>query len=287
MKARFRAYLHLLKPGITISNTLSAIAGFFLAVAASGRFSVFVGLGLVAGIAAVIGSACVANNVLDRRIDAAMKRTRKREVVTGVVGTRAALIYSAALAGIGFTLLAIATNGLTVLLGVIAYVSYVALYGYAKRTTKWSTLIGTLPGALPLVAGYTAVTNQLDAVAFVIGLMMVLWQLGHFYAIAIFRRDDYAAAGVPVWSVAHGTASARKQLFVGVWLFVLVAPLLSLVGGAGWTYAVGMTGVALWWAVKGTQAAESDEKWARRMFFVSLWVLLAMCLLIGIGGFLP
>ena len=205
----------------------------------------------------------------------------------GVIGAKPALIYSAALLGVGFVLLGLTTNSVTVLLGVIAYVSYVALYGWAKRTTKWSTLIGTLPGALPLVAGYTAVTERLDLTAAVIGVMMVLWQLGHFYAIAIFRRDDYAAAGLPVWSVAHGTASARTQLFVGVWLFVLSAPLLTLIGATGWTYAIAMTGIALWWAVKGLKPAESDEKWARRMFFTSLWILLAMCLLIGIGGFLP
>lgn len=287
MKKQLRAYFHLLKPGITISNTLSAVAGYFLGVAVIGE--VFVGsvLGLIVGIAAVIGSACVANNVLDRRIDTVMKRTKKREVVTGVIGAKPALVYSAVLAVVGFVLLALTTNGLTVLLGLIAYISYVALYGWAKRTTKWSTLIGTLPGALPLVAGYTTVTNQVDAVALVIGLMMVLWQLGHFYAIAIFRRDDYAAAGLPIWSVAHGTTSARKQLFVGVWLFALTAPLLTILRATGWIYAITMTGVALWWALKGLKPAESDEKWARRMFLQSLWVLLVMCLLIGIGGFLP
>lgn len=282
-----RAYLHILKPGITISNTLSAIAGFFLGSSVIHMISPLILLGLVSGIALVIGSACVANNVLDRRIDSVMKRTKRREVVTGVISVKMALAYGAVLALAGFGLLALTTTWVTTILGAVAYISYVAVYGWAKRTTKWSTLIGTLPGALPLVAGYTAVTGRLDAVAVVIGLMMVLWQLGHFYAIAIFRRDDYAAAGIPVWSVVHGTRSTKWQLFVGVGLFLLTAPLLTMLGATGWIYAILMTAVAASWVIGGLRPAPTDEVWARRMFFVSLWVLLALCFLVGIGGFLP
>lgn len=242
---------------------------------------------MIVGIAMVIGSACVANNVLDRRIDAVMKRTKRREVVTGTVGVKTALVYSGVLALGGFCLLATTTTWVAVVLGVIAYVSYVALYGWAKRTTKWSTWIGTLPGALPLVAGYAAVTGRVDLTAVIIGVLMVLWQVGHFYAIAMFRRDDYAAAGIPVWSVVHGLPSTKRQLYGGVVAFLVVAPLPTLLGATGWVYAIAMTAVALRWVIKGLRPAESDVLWARRMFFQSLWVLLAMCLLIGIGGFLP
>lgn len=287
MKHIVRAYLHLLKPGITISNTMSAIAGYFLGVSVVGYFDGPIMAGLVVGIAGVIGSACVANNVLDEKIDAKMKRTKKREVVTGVISKRAALLYSVFLAVTGFTLIFVLTNFLTGILGVIAYVSYVAVYGAAKRTTVWSTVIGTVPGALPLVAGYTALTGRLDVAAGILFLMMVFWQLGHFYAIAMFRRDDYAAAGLPVWSVTKGLASAKRQLFLFVVLFLLTAPLLSVIGYTGVVYAVAMTGAATIWVIHGMRRSENATAWARHMFFVSLIVLLVMSLLIATGGFLP
>lgn len=287
MREVIRAYLHLLKPGITISNTISAIAGFFLGVATADNFDGGALTGLTFGIAAVIASACVANNVLDEKIDAKMKRTRRREVVTGRVSKRSALIYSGVLALVGFTLILTLTNLLTVILGVVAYVSYVALYGAAKRTTIWSTVIGTLPGALPLVAGYTAITGRLDEAAGVLFAMMVFWQLGHFYAIAMFRRDEYAAAGLPVWSVARGLASTKRQLFLFVWLFLLTTPLLSVFGYTGIVYAVAMVGVGVVWVIHGLKRYSDDAAWARRMFFVSLTVLLVMCFLIATGGFLP
>lgn len=287
MKETLRAYLHLLKPGITISNTISAIAGFFLGVATVDEFSTRALAGLAFGIAAVIGSACVANNVLDEKIDAKMKRTKRREVVTGKITKRSALTYSLVLAIVGFTMILTLTNLLTTALGVVAYVSYVALYGLAKRKTIWSTVIGTLPGALPLVAGFTAITGRIDGAAVVLFAMMVFWQLGHFYAIAMFRRDDYAAAGLPVWSVAKGLASTKRQLFLFVWLFLLTAPLLSVLGYTGLIYAVSMTGVGAVWVIHGLKKYDNDVAWSRRMFFVSLSVLLVMCLLIAIGGFLP
>jgi protoheme IX farnesyltransferase len=130
-------------------------------------------------------------------------------------------------------------------------------------------------------------TGRLDAAVAVLFVMMVFWQLGHFYAIAMFRRDDYAAAGLPVWSVAKGLASTKRQLFLFVWMFLLSAPLLTLLGYTGVMYAVAMTGVGLIWVVNGFRKYSDDVAWSRRMFFVSLTVLLTMCLLITIGGFLP
>jgi protoheme IX farnesyltransferase len=283
---RFRAYFHLLKPGITISNTISAMAGFMLGVSTIHTFTFPRFVALTLGIAAIIGSACVINNVIDEKIDAKMKRTKRREIVTGVIAKPVAVSYGVTLGILGFGLIFSFTNLLTGILGLIAYLSYVVIYGAAKRTTIWSTVIGTLPGALPLVAGYTTVTGRLDGATLVLFVMMLLWQLGHFYAIAMFRRDDYAAAGVPVWSVAKGMASTKHQLFVGVWLFVCMGPLLTLMGYTHFIFAVLMTGTALVWGLVGWKRyAQNDVAWARSMFGVSLIVLLVMCGLIAIGGF--
>ena len=288
MERHTRSYFQLIKPGITLSNTLTALAGFFLA-AAFVPFSVTALVGGVVGTAFIIASACVVNNVLDRDIDKRMKRTSKREIAKGAINIPSAIIYAIVLGGIGFGLLLFWTNMLTLLLGAIAFVWYVVVYGIAKRTTPWSTLIGGVPGALPPVAGYTALTGSFDAAAIILFLILFFWQIPHFYAISMFRRDDYAKAGLPVWAVRFGLKKTKLHILISVILFALTVPLLTIFGYTGIVYAVVSTSLALYWAFKGIQKYKKldDIKWARMMFGVSLMVLLAMCLLIAIGAYLP
>jgi protoheme IX farnesyltransferase len=286
MERRSKSYVQLMKPGITISNTLSGVAGFFLA-ASFVPFSFGALMGVIGGIAGIIASACVVNNVLDRNIDLRMKRTAKRDVASGVISVRNALLYGISLAAIGFGLLAFLTNAVTVLLGVIAYIWYVAIYGLAKRHTVFSTLIGGVAGSLPPMAGYTALTGTVDAGAIIVFLILFFWQMPHFYAIAMFRQSDYAAAGLPVWSVKYGLKSTKRQILTYTALFAISASLLTVYGYTGIIYLVGVLLLSLFWIYKGiTQYKTVDDIiWARTMFGISLVVLLAMCLLIGVGGF--
>lgn len=283
-----RSYLQLMKPGITLSNTLTGVAGFLLA-ASMVTFSLTAFIGATLGIALVIAAACVANNVLDRDIDKRMKRTAKRDVARGTIAVPQALAFGAGLAIAGFGFLAIWTNPLTVLLGVIAYIWYVAIYGIAKRTTVYSTVIGGVAGALPPVAGYTALTGRIDAAAIVLFLILFFWQLPHFYAISMFRRDDYAEAGLPVWAVKYGLASTKRQILFSVVLYALVAGLLTPFGYTGVIYLIVTTALSAYWLVTGIRLYRKvdDVKWARSMFGVSLIVLLSMCGLIAAGGYLP
>ncbi len=265
---------------------MTAIAGFFLAASVVG----FVWqplVGVVVGIAGVIASACVINNVLDRDIDTRMKRTAKRGVANGTIPRRNAVLFAGLLGLVGFGLLALLTNGLTLILGAIAYVWYIVIYGAAKRTTPFSTIIGGVPGALPPVAGYTALTGHLDMAALALFLILFFWQLPHFYAISMFRRDDYAAAGLPVWAVRYGMKSARLQIFIFVVCYALAALLLAVSGYTGVIYAVVSTALSVYWVVTGIRRyrRDTDETWARAMFGVSLVVLLAMSGLIAVGGF--
>lgn len=288
MERHTKSYLQLIKPGITLSNTLTALAGFFLA-ASIVPFSLAALVGGVAGTALVIASACVLNNILDRGIDKRMKRTAKREIASGSIQLPVAIIYLVVLGALGFGLLLAFTNTLTVILGAIAYSWYVIIYGLAKRTTPFSTIIGGVPGALPPVAGYTALTGNIDAAAIVLFLILFFWQLPHFYAISMFRRDDYAKAGLPVWSVRYGLKSAKVHIFVAAVLYTITVPLLTIFGYTGIVYLVGATALGLYWIYKGASTYNKldDVKWARTMFGVSLLVLLSMCLLIGVGGYLP
>lgn len=288
MEHRTRSYLRLMKPGITLSNTLSAAAGFFLAVSLV-PFSVTAFIGAIGGIALIIASACVANNVLDRDMDKRMKRTAKRGVPSGEISIPKALLFCAVLGIAGFTLLIVWTNWLTTGLGALAYVWYVVIYGLAKRTTPYSTIVGGVAGALPPMAGYTALTGRIDMAAILLFLILFLWQLPHFYAIAMFRRDDYAKANIPVWSVVYGMKSAKFQIFLSVIAYAAVATLLTVYGYTGITYLVLSTALSAYWIYKGVTLYRKgdDVKWARAMFGVSLLVLLSMIILIAIGGFLP
>lgn len=288
MERHTRSYLQLIKPGITLSNTLTAVAGFFLAASVL-PFSILSFIGGIGGTAFVIASACVLNNVLDRNIDTRMKRTSKREIASGTIGKTNALIFCIVLGLIGFGLLLFLTNWVTLVLGVIAFVWYVGIYGIAKRTTAYSTVIGGVAGALPPVAGYTALTGSVDLAAIVLFLILFFWQLPHFYAIAMFRQKDYAEAKLPIWSVKYGLKNTKVQILISAVLYLATVPLLTIFGYTGIVYLVLSLGLGLAWVFKGVKMYRMDDdiKWARTMFGISLIVLLSMCLLIGIGGYLP
>lgn len=288
MERHTRSYLQLIKPGITLSNTLTALAGFLLALSAT-SFSWKALVGGVLGTALIIASACVVNNIIDRHIDEKMARTRKREVAVGKIGVPNATVFAVVLGLAGFALLLFWTNVLTFGLGALAYIWYVVIYGYAKRTTAWSTIIGGVPGALPIVAGYTALTGVFDGAAIVLFLVMFFWQIPHFYAISIFRRDDYAKAGLPVWSVVHGVKGTKRQILGSAIFYMIVSLLPTLMGYTGVIYAVVSLALGGYWVYKGVTLYNKldDDKWARMMFGISLLILLALCVLVAVGGYLP
>jgi protoheme IX farnesyltransferase len=171
----------------------------------------------------------------------------------------------------------------------LAYFFYVVVYGYAKRHTIHSTLIGTIPGAIPPVAGYVAVSGSLDALSALLFLIMVCWQMAHFYSIGMRRRDDYEAAELPVMPVIKGMHATKIQVMYYVTGFVVLNALIVLLGYMGVTYLVVMTGLGAIWLVKGIRGFETDndQKWAKRMFLFSLVVLLAFCGMIAVGALLP
>ncbi len=282
-----KAYYRLTKPGIIYGNLLTTASGFVLAC----QFHINYGLLLatLSGIALVIASACVFNNLIDRGIDVLMERTKKRALVIGSINEHAASFYAIILGALGFSILALHTNMLTVILGVIAFLDYVILYGIAKRRWVAGTVVGSVAGAMPMVAGYTAVTNSLDGAAILLFIIMVCWQMPHFYAIAMYRYKDYKAAGLPVLPVKRSMAHARIQIMAYIVAFTLAAIGLSVLHYTGVIYAilVGLLGIA--WFARGLQGYEitDDSRWGRKMFLFSLIVILAISILIPLGALLP
>lgn len=283
---QIKNYYHLAKPGIIYGNLFTAVAGFLFA--SEGHIDGLRLIALAAGIAGVIGAACVLNNIIDRGIDKKMVRTKKRALVTGDISVPAAIICAVTLGVIGFWLLVMYTNLLTVALGAAALFLYVVVYGIAKRKTVYGTLIGAIPGAIPPVAGYIAVTNQLDGAAWLLFFILLAWQMPHFYAIAIYRRDDYKAADIPVWPLKKGIESTKLQMLAFIICFIALTMLLTALGYTGVGFAVVMLLMGFLWVRKARQGARTkdDNAWARGMFVFSLKVLLVFCFLLAVDAWL-
>jgi len=281
--SRIKKYYNLAKPGIVYGNLISTIAGFFLA--SKGHFTLLTFIGILLGVSFIIGSACVCNNYIDRDIDRNMARTKNRSLVTEEISKRSAIIYALILGLLGFTSLILFTNILTALLGLAGFLLYTIIYGIAKRKTVYSTLIGSLSGSMPIIAGYTAVTNRIDLGAILIFIIMALWQMPHFYAIAIRHLDDYTDAGLMVWPVKRGVQSTKWQILYYIIAFTIAALLLTVFGYTGYIYLFVMTILSVIWiylSLKGFKT-DNDTVWAKKLFLFSLIVLLTFCLVLSLG----
>jgi heme o synthase len=286
---KIQMYYWLVKPGIVYGNVMAAMAGFLLASSNIGQFDLAVFLTMALGTALVISSACVFNNYIDRGIDSQMTRTKKRAMVSGRVPSRAAIIYAAILGLIGFGLLIVGTNWLTAGVAALAFVAYILLYSIAKRKTVHGTLVGAISGALPPVIGYTAATLALDVGALLLFIIMACWQMPHFYAIAMRRHVEYAAANIPVLPVVRGMRATKVQIIIYIAAFIIANSLLVAYGYVGYVYLAVMTTLGVLWLIKAAKGfkAESDDIWAKKMFLFSLVVLSVWCLGISVGGLLP
>lgn len=272
----FRTYYKLTKPGIVYGNALIASAAYLLGSKGEPEAATF--LTMLIGICAVMASACVYNNVLDKDIDRKMKRTQGRALVSGTISTRNALIYATILLLLGLAVLQFGTNTLTTLVAIAGHFAYVVLYGIAKRTTVHGTLVGTISGSTPPVIGYVAATGQVDITAVLLFFVLVAWQMPHFYAIAIFRREDYASAHIPVMPLVKGLRTTRLHIIAYVLLFLALVVLLHTWGGVSLlgTMIVALSGM-YWLYLCLLPSEESNVSgWARRQFGWSLSLLLIL-----------
>lgn len=288
LKARFKDYYSLTKPGVLYGNAITAVAGYLLASRWHIVWPTFIAITF--GSTFVIASACVLNNYLDQDIDSKMARTKTRAIVAGKVKGSHAVILSIVLGVLGIVILSLWTNVLVVIAGIVGFVDYVVLYGMlSKRLSIHGTLVGSISGAIPVLAGYLAAANKLDMGALLVFAALFLWQMPEFYSIAIYRRKEYKAAGVPVITVVKGNEVARTQIFFYTLAFVAATLGLTVYGYTGVVYFVVMLllgGYWLWIGAQGFRAKDLDS-WARRMFKFSLIVLLAYSSMITIGPLLP
>ncbi len=215
-----KSYLLLTKPGIMMGNAITLLAGFFLA--ARGSFNLVLFLATVVGLSSVIGSSCVFNNLIDRVADAKMERTKKRSMALKSIPRKKLIFFAVALGVFGSALLFFFTNLLAFGIGLFGFVVYVGLYSFMKYSSTRGTLIGSIAGAVPPVVGYVAVTNSLDLGAYLLFVIVVIWQMPHFYAIAIFRMKDYRAAAIPVLPIVKGMKTTKVHMLLYILVFLLL-----------------------------------------------------------------
>lgn len=279
-----KKYISITKPGIIFGNLVTVAGGFFLAA----KYNVSLPLlsGTLIGISFIIASGCVFNNVIDADIDSIMSRTQNRVMVQKQISKPIALLYAVILGVVGGTSLVVFANYLTLYIALVGLFFYVVVYTLGfKRNSVYGTLVGSISGAVPPIVGYCAVSNQIDAGAIILFIMLVIWQMPHSYAIAIFRFQDYESAKIQVLPVAKGTRAAKINIIVYCILFALASPLLYCYHYAGVYYLVVSAAISIWWvkvAFDGLKATD-DIKWARKVFGFSLIVIMSLSLMMSIN----
>ncbi|MAT84404.1 MAG: protoheme IX farnesyltransferase [Gammaproteobacteria bacterium] len=250
----WRDYLEMCKPRVVMLMLVTAAAGMLLAVPpGAGLPAADLVLATLTGIALVAGSAAVINHVADAHIDARMLRTRRRPMVRGGITPPKAMLFSAALALLGMSLLTFAVNPATAWLNLLSWAGYGIVYTlYLKHMTPQNIVIGGLFGAAPPLFGWTAVTGGIAVEPLVLVAIIFVWTPPHFWALALDRIDEYADAGVPMLPVTHGDAHTRRQVFGYTVLLTAVSLLPGLLGTSGVVYvaaAVVLNAVFLYRAV--------------------------------------
>jgi protoheme IX farnesyltransferase len=252
LRLRLREYYELCKPRVVMLITFTAIVGMFLAT--PGMVPPDVLLLGSAGITLMAASAAAVNQLLDRHVDARMARTCGRPLVTGTLTVAESLAFAAALGAIGFAVLALRVNLLTAWLTLATLVGYAGVYTlYLKRATPQNIVIGGAAGAAPPVLGWAAVTGTVDPHALLLSLIIFVWTPPHFWALAIERHKEYAAAGIPMLPVTHGLEFTRLQVLLYTLLLVAVSLLPFVFGMSGYLYlagALGLGGVFLYYAIR-------------------------------------
>lgn len=279
-----KSYWQVVKPGIVFGNLISAAGGFLLA--AGGNLHAGLMAATITGIALVIASACVLNNYLDRDLDRRMSRTRDRVMATGIMSPRAAGIYAAILGSIGMIMLWAMAGRLAASVVFGGFVAYVGAYTLVmKRRSVYAPLVGSLAGAAPPLAGYCAASGYFDTGGVILLLIFALWQLPHFYAIAVYHLDDYLAGAIPVLPATRGVDVTRYHIIACIMAYSVSALMLGYFGYAGKTYmAVAAVSCVIWLGMAVVYRPSEARSWARRLFVYSIVAVCALSITMSLDA---
>jgi heme o synthase len=275
-----RDLIALTKPRITFMVLVTAAGGLFLSqrVEASAGLSATTIAATLVGTSLIVAGANALNMYIERDIDRRMDRTKNRPLPTGRLPARVALWVGVALSAVAIPILAVGANALTALLAVIANLLYVLAYTPLKQHSPYALHVGAVPGAIPPLLGWTAGTGRIDAAGAVLFGILFLWQIPHFVAIALFRKADYARAGLVVLPNVKGELAARhtivRWIFAGVATSLLVVPLG--LAHHGYLVAASILGAVFFtWGCYGLREG-SAARWAKSLFAISIVYLVLL-----------
>jgi len=271
--AKVADYLELTKPRITTLVLVTAAAGFYLGSPAA--FDAITFLHMLIGVALVAAGTNAVNQVLERDTDALMRRTRSRPLPTGRIALLPAALFSGALAAGGVLYLASTTNVLTGALALATFLSYAFLYTPFKRVHSSATVIGAVPGALPILGGWTAATGSLEAGGWVLFGILFVWQMPHFLTLSWLLRDDYDAAGMRMLSVGDRDGfRTRHQTLIYTLTLLPLSLLPTVIGLTGALYFFAALALGLGFVALASQfCREINPRGARKMFRFSILYL--------------
>ncbi|MGW7809971.1 heme o synthase [Staphylococcus xylosus] len=282
-RVTYKELQQIIKMGLVQGNLIPAFAGSWLAIVLANHSflsSIPQILMMLVGSTLIMGGACALNNYYDQDIDSIMPSKQQRPTVNDRISNRNLLMLSFGMMLIGEALL-FALNipsGVIGLLGIVGYVSFYSIW--SKRHTVWNTVIGSFPGAVPPLIGWTAIEGNISLVAVALFLVIFCWQPIHFYALAIKRKDEYSLANIPMLPSVKGFKRTRVSMFL--WL-VFLLPLPFLFSSLGTTFIVLATLLNLGWLYLGLTSFKknSDQtKWATKMFIYSLNYLVVFFVLV-------
>lgn len=234
----WHAYFELCKPKVVALMLLTTVVGMLLAAPAALAWQALL-FGTL-GIALTAGSAAVVNHLVDQRIDALMARTQRRPLPSGRISAQQATVFAIVLGIAGMAILILFVNTLTAVLALLTLIGYAGIYTlYLKRATPQNIVIGGVAGAAPPLLGWTAITGHIDPYALLLVLIIFTWTPPHFWALAIYRHEEYQRAGIPMLPVTHGIPFTKFSILLYTLLLICVSLLPFVTGMSGVIYLLG------------------------------------------------
>lgn len=267
---RWRQYWVLTKPRVTQLAVFCAIIGMFLATPGMVPWPILIGGSI--GIWLLAGAAFAVNCLIEQAVDAKMRRTAWRPSATGEITPIQIIIFSCVLGAAGMVTLWLYTNPLTMWLTFATFVGYAVIYTWLlKPATPQNIVIGGLSGAMPPALGWVAVTNQLSAEAWLLVLIIFVWTPPHFWALALYRREDYVQAGLPMLPVTHGEKFTLLNILLYTLILLAASILPYIYGMSGIFYLVSaiiLSGIFIYYAIRLYQ--NYSDQLARKTFKYSI-----------------
>lgn len=286
-KTTWRDYLDLCKLRVVLLMLITAYVGMALASPGLVPWSILIfgllGIGLLASAAAAI------NHLVDRHVDAIMGRTLHRPIPTGRVTMRNAILFAVIIGCLGFIILVIFVNWLTAILTALTLVGYAVIYTmFLKRSTPQNIVIGGFAGAMPPLLGWTAVSGHFAPQAWLLVMIIFIWTPPHFWALAIFRHEEYAKIDLPMLTKTHGLRYTRNCVFIYTLVLSLVTLMPYYIDMSGLIYLIGTIILNVIFIIYASFVCFSENvRWGMKTFRYSIIYLLLLFVLMLVDHYLP